>query len=364
MVKEKLTDRERFNKILNYKPVDRCFFRGAMGAWPETIERWQEKGYSEQEIKSTLSRGDRWEWQGGWFFPDPPFEKKIVSEDENNILYVNHEGILMKERKDHPMSSMPQFVKFPVENREDFRKFSRERMQPDLSSRIGEDWQEKLEAYQDRDYPLIIISDRWGGFFGPLRNLVGVDNLCKLFYDDPDFLEEMMDRFADFIIAIMDKILDHTDIDVFGFWEDMAYKNAPLISPKMVRKYMLPRYKRVVEFLKGRGVKWIALDSDGQVSSLIPIWMEAGINFLYPFEVQAGMDVIQVRQEYGRELRMFGGVNKRPLIKGEDAINRELERIAPLIGDGGYIPMLDHSVPPDIPFENYRYYLDKLYEIL
>lgn len=356
-----MTNRERFLNVMNYKPVDRCVYTGA-AAWPETIERWKTEGYDPS--KEPLFGTDHWEWQGGWFFPNPPFERKVIEEDERTVLYINHEGILMRERKDNPLSSMPQFVRFPVETREDFRKFYKERMQPDLAARIGTDYIERLAAYRDRDFPLIVISDRWGGFFGGLRAMVGVERLCTLFYDDSALVEEMMDATADFIIAMMDKILDHTDVDVYGFWEDMAYKTGPLIGPDMLRKYALPRYKRVVEFVRSRGVPLVSLDSDGDIRSLIPIWLDAGINILYPFEAQCGMDVMKVRREYGRDLRIWFGIDKRALAQGPGAIDTELARVTPLIREGGYIPGTDHSLPPDVSFANYRYYMEKLRSIL
>ncbi|MCX7795035.1 MAG: hypothetical protein N2380_00715 [bacterium] len=357
-----MTSRERFLNILEYKPVDRCIYGVGMGAWPETIERWKSEGYDPS--REPLFDTDRWVWIGHWFFPNPPFEKKIIAEDDRTILYINHEGILMRERKDNPMSSMPQFVKFPVETREDFRRFMKERMQPDLASRIGKNYVEKLQSYRDRDYPLIIISDRWGGFFGPIRNLTGVEKLCMLFYDDPAFVEEMMDAIADFIIAMMDQILNYTDIDMYGFWEDMGYKTGPLISPEFVKKYMFPRYRRVVDFLRSRGVKWISLDSDGNITSLIPIWLDAGINFLYPFEVQAGMDVVEIRKTFGKELRMMGGIDKRAIAEGPEAIDKELKRVASLVEEGGYIPAPDHSLPPDVSFGNYCYYMRRLKDLV
>ncbi|MBC7289285.1 MAG: hypothetical protein H5T86_14850, partial [Armatimonadetes bacterium] len=180
------------------------------------------------------------------------------------------------------------------------------------------------------------------------------------FYDDPPFVEEMMDAFADFIVAMMGQILEYTTIEVFGFWEDMAYKTGPLISPELARRYMLPRYSRVVEFLRGRGVEFISLDSDGNVAALIPVWLDAGINVLYPFEVQAGMDVVEVRRRYGRHLRMWGGIDKRALAKGPEAIDAELERVRPLVDEGGYVAAPDHGLPPDVPFANYCYFMDSL----
>lgn len=355
-----MNHRQRFLRVMNYQPADRCVYGVMVGPWPETARRWEEE--RRRSGAGPAHPPDRWEWQSQWFFPNPPFDRRVIEEDDNTIVYVNREGILMRERKDHPHSSMPQFLRFPVQNRRDFRKFWAERMNPDLAARIGPDFAQQLRAFRKRDFPLIVIADRWGGFFGPLRNLLGVERLCTLFYDDPTFVEEMMDCVADFIIAMMDAILDLTDIDMFGFWEDMAYKTGPLISPDMVRKYMQPRYQRVVEFLRGRGVQLISLDSDGDIWSLIPVWLDAGINVLYPFEVQAGMDVVQVRRRYGRELRMFGGIDKRAIARGPEAIDAELRRVRPLIEEGGYIPAPDHGLPPDVSYANYCYFMDALWE--
>ncbi|MHB9023655.1 MAG: uroporphyrinogen decarboxylase family protein [Armatimonadota bacterium] len=351
-----MTHRERLLNVLNYRPVDRGIYGIWVNGWPETIERWKGEGYD--PAQEPLYDKDSWLWYGGWFFPNPPFARTVVEEDETTILYINHEGILMRERKDNPFSSMPQFIRFPVETREEFRRFARERLQPDLAARIGADYVQQLTALRDRQDPLIVISDRWGGFFGGLRNLVGVEKLCMLFYDDPAFVEEMMDSIADFIIAMMGKILDHTTVDVYGFWEDMAYKTAPLISPELVKTFMAPRYRRVVDYVRSRGVEWIALDSDGDISSLIPVWLDSGINILYPFEAQCGMDVVQVRKQYGRDLRMWFGMDKRALVEGPAAIDVELRRIRPLIEEGGYVPGLDHSIPPDVSFAHYRYFME------
>ena len=353
-----MTEVERFFACMTYKPVDRVPFWD-WGAWPETIERWKSEGYDpDRDHPEAVADGRTIFTQ--WFFPNPPFEREVVEEDDVHVTYINHEGILMQENKASPMSSMPHFIKFPVENRMEFRTFWRERMKPDLGARIGGSWKKRLLELRAKSLPVIIISDRWGGFFGPLRNLTGVEKLCTLFYDEPAFVEEMMDANADFIIAVMDQILSVIHVDAFGFWEDMCYNHGPLISPEMARRFMLPRYLRVSDFLRSRGVEYIGLDSDGQIDQLIPVWMDAGLNFLYPFEVQCGMDVLAVRKKYGRDLRIWGGFDKRSLAKGNDAIDVEIERVLPLMHAGGYIPHTDHTCPPDISYEHYCYYLEKM----
>ena len=356
-----MNPRERFLNVLNYRPTDRGVYGMGIGWWPETQQRWQREGFD-----PAVGHGfetDAYALNGGWFFPNPPFAREVLGEDDETITYVNHEGIVLRERKDNSYSSMPQFVRFPVETRDDFRRFWDQRMQPDLIARLGADYAANLAACRDRDTPLIVIADRWGGFFGGPRNLTGVEKLCTLFYDDPLLVDEMMDRTADFVIAMMDNILEHTDIDVFGFWEDMAYKTGPLIGPDMVRRTMLPRYSRVIEHLRGKGVEWFSLDSDGDISSLIPVWLDAGINILYPFESQCGMDVVQVRKKYGRDLRLWFGIDKRAVATGPKAIDAELRRVQPLVEEGGYIPGPDHSFPPDVPYAHFRYYMERLWDL-
>jgi len=358
-----MTYRERFHAVMNYEPFDRNAYMMPWFGFPETWEAWKRQGYRDGDLAKYPC--DQWQWHGAWFFPYPPFERKVVDEDDTHVLYVNHEGILIRELKDDPMGSMPQFVRFPVETREDFRRFARERLQPDVGARIGGDWVQTLKELRSReDEVLWVIADRWGGFFGPLRNLLGVEELCMRFYTEPDLLEEMMDTIADYMIAQIGQILDCIEIDVFGMWEDMAYNHGPLVNPELVREYMLPRYKRVVEYVRGRGVPWVCLDSDGQVTTLLPVWLDAGINMVYPFERAAGMDVVQVRKEFGRDLRLYMGVDKRALAKGREAIDTELDRLRPLIEEGGFIPNVDHSIPPDISWDNFQYYMDRLAQVV
>src|SRR3990167_8997878 len=130
-----MTSRERFLKVMTYQPVDRGIYGPWTNAWPETVERWKQEGYD--PAREPIFPADEYLWRGSWFYPNPPFERQIVKDEGNTVLFVNEEGILMRERTDNPMSSMPQFVRFPVETPEEFRRFYKERMQPDLAARIG-----------------------------------------------------------------------------------------------------------------------------------------------------------------------------------------------------------------------------------
>ena len=75
------------------------------------------------------------------------------------------------------------------------------------------------------------------------------------------------------------------------------------------------------------------------------------------------MDVLSMRRRYGRHLRLWGGVDKRALAHGPAAIDAELERVRPLIADGGYIPHTDHSIPPDVSYADFLYYTRRIAEV-
>ena len=281
----------------------------------------------------------------------------------------------MKEFKEHQHSSMPQFIKFPVENEAEFDEFASERLQLNVKDRFDELWHQEVSAggrlqqdvgkgehskarmaSQKDDWPRLCWADRWGGFFGSLRNLMGVQNTCMAFLEQPELVEKIMDERANAIIEITEEVLKHTQFETFWFWEDMAYNRGPLVGPELFGKFAGKYYRRVCDWLISKGIKHIGLDSDGNIWDLIPVWLDNGINTLWPFEVQSFMDVNKVRQQYP-DMVIMGGINKKEIAKGGKAMQVEVDRIAPLVDMGGYIPELDHSIPPDLSWPNYCEYI-------
>jgi uroporphyrinogen decarboxylase len=173
-------------------------------------------------------------------------------------------------------------------------------------------------------------------------------------------MHEIMDYLADFWVSIYDEVLDQVDADACFIWEDMCYKNGPLISPAMFRDFMLPNYKKLTACLRDHGVTAAWVDTDGDARRLIPLFMEGGVTVMYPLEPQAGMDVVELREAFPT-MGFMGGMNKKVLAWGKDAIDEELDRKIPfMLERGGYVPHLDHQAPPDIPWENFKYYREKL----
>jgi len=288
----------------------------------------------------------------------PSFEEKVIKEDNRYRIFISEKGIKMKEFKQGAETSMPQFLDFPIKNRQDFYRIRKERYNPKSPARYPLWWKDLVRCWKDRDYPLAIASGRDFGFLGTLRELMGAENLLIAFCDDASLIHEMMDFLADFFIDVLSQALEEVDFDFAMFFEDMAYRSGSLISPQMFQEFMLPRYRRVTDFLRGHGIDIIFVDSDGNINELIPLFLEAGVNGVFPLEIQSGMDPVGLRKECGRDLLMSGGINKRALAQDKKAIEAELMGKLPyLLSQGGYIPHIDHGVPPDVPLKNFIYYL-------
>ena len=197
------------------------------------------------------------------------------------------------------------------------------------------------------------------GMFWWVRKMMGLEGLCTAVYDDPELVGQMMSFSVDYQLEILRRVLRRNVADYAVIFEDLAYKNGPLISPALVRRLMLPGYRKITSCLRDFGIDVIIVDSDGDVSSVIPIWLEAGINGILPCEVAAGMDVRTLRSEYGERLILVGGIDKRALARDRETIRQEvLAKVRPLVQRGGYFPTVDHQVPYEVSLDNYRYYLD------
>jgi len=204
-----------------------------------------------------------------------------------------------------------------------------------------------------------------GSLYGWLRDWMGMEKLSLTVYDDPAFFDEMVTTCADCILGVLEKVFaSGVQFDACSMWEDMAYRAGPLLSPKHFKKYMLPHYRRIVDLCHRHGVDVIWVDCDGKIDALLPLWLEAGVNCMFPLEVGTwGADPVKFRQQYGKDLLMMGGFDKHILAQSKEAIEREIIRLAPLVEEGGFIGFCDHRVPPDVPYANYLFYLEKVREI-
>jgi len=290
----------------------------------------------------------------------PMYEKVTIEENDEFIIFKDDYGITQKRLKDKQggiRSSMPMYLDFPVKTRRDFTLY-KERFDPDFSKRVKKGWIESTDDYRGKGF-LIWLCGRSNGFFWFLRELMGLENFLMTIHDDPGLINEMLDFILDYTISFWEYILDNTRVDVVLINEDMAFKGGPLLSPDSFKEFLMPRYKKLTGFLKGHGIKNIFIDSDGDMTDLIPLLMESGVNGLLPAEITGNMDMVKIAKDYP-DLRIAGGINKMKLFDNKNEIDKELEKVPFLLKRGGYVPFVDHSVPPLISWKNFVYYRNTL----
>lgn len=290
----------------------------------------------------------------------PPYEEKVIEDHGAWYIWQDADGCLRKDLKNK--SSLPTIVGGPVKTREDWERYKAERLKPRLEGRLPSHWPQLVEEYRKRDYPLGL--GQIHGFFGTPRYLMGVEELLIKYHDDPALMKDMNNYLAEFWMALFDGVLKEVKVDTVFIWEDMCYRSGPMISPEMFQEFILPGYQNLTAFLRDRGVDIIHVDSDGDVWKLLPLWINGGVTAIFPFEVASGMDIVEVRKAFPK-LGIVGGIDKRAIAQGKAAIDRELETKIPfMLQHGGYIANIDHHVSPDISFENFKYYRQKLEQMI
>ncbi len=290
----------------------------------------------------------------------PAYEPRIISEDESSVTLTNVAGQTVKYIKGFVEEMMPRFLDWPVKDRATWNAHKK-RLDPNTPERWPTNWNAYVQAINGKSEPLSLGV---GSFYGYLREWVGSESILYMFYDDPMLIEDMMEQVLYLETEVIKRVLKDIKIQWAAFWEDMCYKAGPLISPAMVRKFMMARYKKITDLLHNYGVDVIYIESDGNLNELIPLWLEVGINYVRPLEVAAHNDTVAIKKQYGRDLIIAGGIDKRALIKGKETIREEVMSKVPfLLETGGYFPSVDHAVPPDVTFENYCYYINLMREV-
>jgi len=206
-----------------------------------------------------------------------------------------------------------------------------------------------------RDYALGI---HCGSMIGIIRNILTFEGLAYATYDYPEMVEDMVETVCVLVEDFLDQVLPHIDFDYASNWEDICFKNGPIVSVDFFKNVVMPRYKRLSKKLHAAGIDLWYSDCDGDVRPILPYFLEGGINCLFPFEVNGCAHPAELLKEYGKDLRIMGGVDKIELAKGPQAIKAYLKTLVPLVERGGYIPFCDHRCPPNVKPEDYLYYLD------
>lgn len=368
-----MTNRERAMAVLNYEPYDKLPLVH-FGYWAETIEKWRQEGHipdelttmvydgSENENKISSMLGFDFNWSivtGAVNSLMPPFEREVVEDmGEKGRKVRNNLGVIELEKDG--AGSIPAEIDHLLKDRESWEKYYKPRLQ--LSAdRVNTEYFKTLADDSNREVPLAL---HCGSLFGEIRNILGVEGSAYLLLDDEELFDEIIDTFGTISYENAKAVFaTGAKFDYVHFWEDICFKNGPLINPAVFDEKVGPHYKRITDLAKAHGVKIISVDCDGVIDKLIPTWLNNGVNTMFPIEVGTWDASIKPwREKYGKELRGVGGMNKTVFARDYKAIDAEVERLKPLVELGGYLPCPDHRIPPDAIWENVQYYCEKMRE--
>lgn len=356
--------RERFNRIMHYQPVDRPPIWAVEGVAEGAVRRWIKDG----SFPEGMVIGDVVPMDGSEIVrldtdPLPAFVSRTLENNERWKTTTDEYGFTVRTLKEQSITPrIYYYISGSVSTREDWQRL-RQRYDPAAPQRKPRTWGPELwEHYNTLTSPVGLCID-WGAGRGAKNGYTfGLEPFLEKVSSDPGLVKDMFDFWADFVIAVAGDWFDHVHFDYVFFNEDgIAYKNSTLVSPAMYRSLWIPALRKVVDFLHGRNVDLIAHYTSGNLRPLIPTLLDIGINMHMPLEVAADMDAVQLRSEFGRDIRLIGNISRQALMDGPRAIDEEFARkIPPLMADGGYIPAADDIITPDISFESYTYYIDKV----
>ncbi|OGV69649.1 MAG: hypothetical protein A2269_04100 [Lentisphaerae bacterium RIFOXYA12_FULL_60_10] len=351
-----ITDRQRFRDQMHYRSVDRCF-NMEFGYWQENFQEWalfRDNGIKSNAEADQFFSFDLISATGGNVWMHPVFENRVISETADKKIIMNNDGLLAEIPKDGH-DTIPHYIKASIVTPHDWKQCKAERLRLDDPVRRIDVPAIRKAHPEDRDYPLGI----WcGSMIGRIRDMLTFEGLAYACYDYPDMVEDMVETACQLVEHSLDQILPHIAFDYAAGWEDICFKNGPIVSLEFFERVVVPRYERIGRKLHQAGIDLWYIDCDGDVRPLLPGFLKAGVNCLFPYEVNSCVHPAVLLKEYGRDLRIMGGFDKLEMIKGKKAIKAYMETLVPLVERGGYIPFCDHRCPPDVKPDDYLYYLD------
>ncbi len=357
-----MTTRERFVRVLIGEKVDRVPFIKVFGTTNAVLPSWEKENPG---LSSCIDRLIGFEGAyRGW--QTTPVNLSLsglaapVVLEENEAYTIRQEAHGAVVRQEKTGDYHQRVLRYPVQNRKDWERIKAAYLSPEDPGRFPENWPQLVAQYRQRDYPLQLTH---GGVYGFPRTLLGDENLCYAFYDDPGLVRDILETYTEMAIAVWSRMVKEVEFDLIECWEDMASRNGSLVSPGTFREFLKPQYEKIAAFAKSHGIKIILVDSDGFIEELTGLMLESGVTALYPYEVGAGNDLDRVRQHYP-EVGIIGGLEKNTMAQGQDAVEKEMEKAARHIQKGRYIPGPDHFPLSNISFEQYRYFMERLRQVV
>jgi hypothetical protein len=371
-----MTPRERYIQALTFGTPDKVPFEPGHGR-QSTKRRWHQEGLpqgADPLVHAAETLGIELDWPqqaqvdiGADFRLIPQFQEKVLEKRDGHLVVQDWKGNVCEISDEFDVSYLREakdfvtraWLKCPVESPRDWEAMKR-RYDLDAPGRFPDDFAQRCRQARRRDGYMQVV---FPGPFWQMREWCGFEGLCMMTIEQPQLVEEMSQFWQDFVAGMLERIFQHVVPDAIWLNEDMAYKGKSMISPAMVRRFCRPCYDRWAKLAFQAGVAVVDVDSDGCIDELIPIWIESGANACDPIEVAAGNDINEFRRRFGHKIAYRGGVDKRAMAAGGETLAAEMQRIAPVCEDGGFIPGCDHGIPHDVSWQNFLDYCRQLAEM-
>lgn len=370
-----MTNRERALNILHYKDADRLP-AVHFGYWGELLVEWAEQGKIPKELAESNWDGNEKDrmldkligWDFNWSYTRgannglyPRFEEKeieILPDGSKRVL--NSVGVI--ERIKPGITSIPSEDDYTLKDREAFETLYKPKMQY-FPERVDFEYFKNFNETRDKSRP---IGLNLGSVLGSIRDMTSVVGMSYLMYDeDEELFADIVDTYAEMQYQCTKAILETgAKFDFAHYWEDICFKNGPLLSPEIFDELCAKHYKKRNDLCHEYGIDIISLDCDGVTEKLLPTWFENGVNTMFPIEIGVWGDQFEpARKKYGKGMLGVGGMDKTALRKDKAAVDAEIERIKRLAAMGGFIPCPDHRLMPGTKFELVQYYAEEIKKI-
>lgn len=361
-----LTSRERFGRILRREPVDRIGLFEVF--WRETAEQWCRQGHFEtpddvgDHFHLDMLRTGGVNTPANWKLIDLTANldagNEVVEETDVAKLVRDGNGALLRWRKDG--SGAPEHVDFLVKDRKDWETHIRPFLRDTTLYERRIDFQRYRETKAQCEQNGVFLCAGAVATFDLMSPMCGHENLLMGMAVDPDWIRDMGEVYANTTIDLLEIVFEREGLpDGMWYWDDLGFKHSPFMSPDMYRELIFPFHKRLFEFAHSHGLS-VILHTDGMIESLIPQLIEAGVDCLQPLEVKSGMDLLRIKKDFGERIALIGGMAAGELISNDLArVRNELESKLPhAMAGGGYILQVDHSVPDQVHYETYTFFVE------